>query len=179
MSDFRIASRYAHALFLKTQEGGHSDAVAADMKALASLSHENREFRAFLNSPVIAKETKEKALDQICKDFHQSAKDVFHLALSKNREMLLPEIAHAYLQEFNQSKGIVEATVTAAADLDSKALDTIRAFVQKQTGAKNVELSVKTDKSIIGGVIIRFKDRIYDTSIHNQINKLKKELNIA
>ncbi len=179
MSNFKIASRYAHALFLRTSETGQEEAVANDMKALSALSHENREFLAFLKSPVISKEAKSSALDRIFKDFHANSKEIFQLALNKNREMMLPEIAAAYLGEFNQLKGIVEATVTAATDLDSNALNTIQAFVMKQTGAKNVELILKKDPSIIGGVIIRFKDRIYDTSIHNQINKFKKELNIA
>jgi F-type H+-transporting ATPase subunit delta len=179
MSNFRIASRYAHALYLIAVESAQDEAVAADMKALVSLSHDNREFRAFLNSPVISKEVKSNALNAICKDFHTNSKEIFRLALNKNREMMLPDIAAAYLSEYNQQKGIVEATVTAATELDAKELDTIQAFVKKQTGARNVELSVKKDASIIGGVVIRFKDRIYDTSIHNQINKLKKELNIA
>jgi F-type H+-transporting ATPase subunit delta len=179
MSNYRIASRYAHALYLKAVEGGHDEAVAGDMKTLVSLSHSNREFRAFLNSPVIPKDAKSNALLAVCKDFHVNSKEIFQLALSKNREMMLPEIASAFLAEFNQQKGIVEATVTAATELDAEALNTVTAFVKKQTGAQNVELIVKKDPSIIGGVIIRFKDRIYDTSIHNQINKLKKELNIA
>lgn len=179
MSNYRIASRYAHALYLKAVEGGHDEAVAGDMKTLVSLSHANRDFRAFLNSPVIPKDVKSNALNAVCKDFHSNSKEIFELALVKNREMMLPEIAAAFLTEYNQQKGIVEATVTAAADLDADALNTVSAFVKKQTGAQNVELIVKKDPSIIGGVIIRFKDRIYDTSIHNQINKLKKELNIA
>lgn len=179
MSNYRIASRYAHALYLKAVEGGHDEAVAGDMKTLVSLSHANREFRAFLNSPVIPKDVKANALEALCKDFHNNSKEVFKLSLAKNREMMLPEIAAAFLAEFNLKKGIVEATVTAASDLDSDALNTVTAFIKAQTGAQHVELIVKKDQSIIGGVIIRFKDRIYDTSIHNQINKLKKELNIA
>ena len=174
MSNFRIASRYAHALYLKAVESGQDEAVASDMNALVSLSHENREFRAFLNSPVISKDVKSNALNAICKDFHKNSKEIFQLVLNKNREMMLPDIAAAYLSEFNQLKGIVEATITAATDLDSKELDTIQAFVKEQTGAKNVELSLKKDVPIIGGVVIRFKDRIYDTSIHHQIHQHKK-----
>jgi F0F1-type ATP synthase delta subunit len=51
--------------------------------------------------------------------------------------------------------------------------------VQKQTGAKEVVLQTEENTEIVGGLVIRFEDKIFDTSIQTQIQKLKKELNIA
>lgn len=179
MSEFRIAKRYADALFLKAQENGAAAAIADDMRNALILCKENREFAAFLGSPVIPAHAKSGAFAKIFTGFNELSKGLLQMLLGRKREELLPQVAEAFLQVWDKSCGRVNARVTSAAPLGDAAREQVSRFVQKQTGAKEVVLQTEENTEIVGGLVIRFEDKIFDTSIQSQIQKLKKELNIA
>ena len=60
MSELKIASRYAKALFLKAQEDGVLDAIVNDMHELMELASNSREFTIFLESPLYKIATKKR-----------------------------------------------------------------------------------------------------------------------
>jgi len=179
MSEFRIAKRYADALFLKAQENGNAAAIAGDMRNALSLCKEHREFYAFLGSPVIPVHAKSGAFANLFADFNELSKGLLHMLLARKREELLPQVAEAFLQVWDKACGRVNARVISATQLSDNAREQVSRFVQKQTGAKEVALLTEENPEIIGGLVIRFEDKIFDTSIQSQIQKLKKELNIA
>lgn len=179
MSEFRIAKRYADALYLKAQENGAAAAIAEDMRNALILCKENREFSAFLGSPVIPAHAKAGAFERIFAGFHTLSQGLLQLLLGRKREDLLPQVAEAFLQAWDKASGRVNARVISAAPLGDTAREQVSRFVQKQTGAQEVVLQTEENVEIIGGLVIRFEDKIFDTSIQSQIQKLKKELNIA
>jgi F-type H+-transporting ATPase subunit delta len=179
MSERRIAKRYADALFLKASQDNLRDEIAADMSSFQFLVKESRDLEVFIKSPVISTAHKAAAFNKIFSSFQTLSKGMFNLVLEKKREEVLPAIAQAYLEAFNRSMGRVHASVTAASELKDDALKQISAYIKQQTGAREVILDTEENPAIIGGLVIRFEDKIYDTSIQSQIKKLKKEFNIA
>lgn len=179
MSDFRIAKRYADALYLKAQENNVAAAIATDMVNALSLCKENREFAVFLASPVIPVHAKSGAFERIFAGSEELTQGLLRMLLTRKREEMLPLVAEAYLQAWDKASGRVNARVTSASPLGDKAREQVSRFVQKHTGAKEVVLQTEENSEIIGGLVIRFEDKIFDTSIQSQIQKLKKELNIA
>ena len=179
MSEFRIAKRYADALYLKAEENGAAAAIAEDMRNALILCKENREFSAFLGSPVIPAHAKAGAFERIFAGFHTLSQGLLQLLLGRKREDLLPQVAEAFLQAWDKASGRVNARVISAAPLGDTAREQVSRFVQKQTGAQEVVLQTEENAEIIGGLVIHFEDKIFDTSIQSQIQKLKKELNIA
>ena len=179
MSEFRIAKRYADALYLKAQENGNAAAIADDMRNALALCKENREFAAFLGSPVIPAHSKAGAFNRIFAGFNELSKGLLQMLLGRKREELLPQVAEAFLQVWDKACGRVNARVISATALGDQAREQVSRFVQQQTGAKEVVLQTEENTDVIGGLVIRFEDKIFDTSIQTQIQKLKKELNIA
>jgi len=43
-------------------------------------------------------------------------------------------------------------------------------------GGSNVELSVKIDPEIIGGLIVQVEDKVYDASVKTQLARIKEQL---
>ncbi|PIW58946.1 MAG: F0F1 ATP synthase subunit delta, partial [Candidatus Omnitrophica bacterium CG12_big_fil_rev_8_21_14_0_65_50_5] len=41
---------------------------------------------------------------------------------------------------------------------------------------KSVELNFKTDPSILGGIVFKIKDQVYDYSIKMQLERLREQL---
>lgn len=69
--------------------------------------------------------------------------------------------------------GVVNAEIISARDLSDGIMSNIRQFVASAEGAKQVEVSVSVDPSLLGGVIIRTPRAEMDTSIRKQLNELR------
>jgi F-type H+-transporting ATPase subunit delta len=179
MSDFKIASRYAKALFDLAAEKGNVEAVAENVRNLHAISEENADFRLLLNSPLFGKNQKNEALKKMFSSFDASMLLLFNLMVEKNRESLIPMVAVEFTNIYNRANGIIYAEVESATELDNDTMSNITAFVKAHTGAKQVNIKQKTDKNLIGGLTIFFEGKFYNSSVLGQINKMKKELNIA
>ena len=153
--------------------------MTADIANLNEIVAGSNDFRLFLSSPLISRSQKKAALNQIFGNFQQNTKDLFLLMTDKGRENLIGMVGLAFMQVYNQSKGITDAEVSSAIPLDQTTVKSIEEFVKKNTGANEVKLTQKVNESLIGGLMIVFDGRIYDSSVSGQISKMKKELNIA
>lgn len=175
----KIAYRYAKALYSKAEEAGKTAEVASDMEQLSQIAQSNSDFRMFLESPVIDKKSKKEALKKIFNGGNENSINLFLLMAEKNREMLLPDMAAEFTRIYNSNNGITQAEVITASALDESAIKQISEFVKSNSKAKTVNITVKEDKNLVGGLKILFEGKLYDNSISTQINNLKKELNIA
>lgn len=179
MSEIRIGLRYAKSLFDKANEAKNLDKVASDVNDFLGTLASSRDLEVMLNSPIIKREVKVSVLNGIFKTFQKDTLGFFELTVNKHREMFLKSAAQQFVVLYNQYKGVAVANVVSAVKLDDSTATQITDFVKKQTGKNSIELRQSIDSSVIGGLVISFEDKLYDTSINTQINKLKKELNIA
>jgi F-type H+-transporting ATPase subunit delta len=179
MSDIKIAGRYARSLFEKSKDSKSTDKVAMDIANLNEIVAESKDFRLFLSSPLISRIEKKKALNKLFESYQQNTRDLFSLMTEKGRENLIGLVGAEFTRIYNHSKGITDAEVSSAISLDQATVKSIEEFVKKNTGASEVKLTQKVDGSLVGGLTIMFDGRIYDSSVSGQINKMKKELNIA
>lgn len=179
MGQARIASRYANSLYNQASEKKSLEKVVADIRHLNELTAQSREFTLFLESPLIRKEVKTQILHKIFGSFHEETRGLFDLMNSKSRENLIAYMGHEFMRIYNEKNGITEVEVTSASALDKDNLRKIEQFVKSQTGANSIEIKTKINPRLIGGLVIMFGGKIYDSSISSQIKKMKKEFKIA
>jgi len=86
------------------------------------------------------------------------------------------QIMKEFVRLFNKEEGIVSAQVKSLNKLDKKSRTQIEKFVQELTGSKSVELSEEEDKEVLGGVVIKYGDKILDGSLRTRLSRLKSEL---
>ncbi|MBM3919777.1 MAG: ATP synthase F1 subunit delta [Sphingomonadales bacterium] len=175
----KIASRYAKCLFDIAVEKKQLDAVAGDVGNLLNAIASSSELASFLESPLLHKSKKKEVLRQICKGFNEISLSVFDMMADKSRENLLGEMAESFISIYNKANGITLAEVTSAIALDKDTLAGIEQFVKNHAGSKQVVITQKVNSALIGGLTILFDGRMYDSSVIGQINKMKKELNLA
>jgi len=175
----KIASRYAKCLFDIAAEKKQLDAVAGDAGNLLDAIAASPELTSFLESPLLHKSKKKEVLRQIFKGFDEVTLSVFDMMADKSRENLLGEMAQSFINIYNKANGITLAEVTSAIALDKDTLSGIEQFVKKNAGNKQVVITQKVNSALIGGLTILFDGRMYDSSVIGQINKMKKELNLA
>ena len=78
-------------------------------------------------------------------------------------------------------ENVLMGEILQVAGLDIKAIvinieeEGIKAIILKDTGKNDVTMQVKVDPSILGGFILQFGDKLYDTSINHKLDNLRKE----
>nr|WP_294862586.1 ATP synthase F1 subunit delta [uncultured Fluviicola sp.] len=171
----KSASRYAQALLDLAIEQNKLDAVAADMKYMATVCAENPELELMLQSPVVKADKKLSVLNAIFDQFDQLTNLFVDLIVKNGREAYLSQIAGSFDVLLKAHQGIVPVTLISAKKLDDKVKKEIVSKVQASiTGT--VELTEKIDADLIGGFIVRMGDTQIDASVASQINKLKQRL---
>jgi len=175
MKGTKAASRYAKALLELAIENNVVDQVAADMKYLAEVSEETREFKVFLNSPVVKSDKKIDVLNEIFGQFEALTRGFVNLVTKNRRESLLPEIARSFDVQVKEHKGIVPVTLISAVKLDE---ETKGQILSKLNGMVKGELEVteRIDANLIGGFVVRMGDTQIDASVSRQFNDLKQRL---
>ncbi|WP_038248668.1 ATP synthase F1 subunit delta [Ghiorsea bivora] len=168
-----IASRYATALFELHQEGID---VAEDLSKVAQVT-ENEDAQALLINSQIPAEDRAKAVLKAA-----SVKDEYVLRLlvmlcSRNKATLLVLINEMLDKLIREEKSEVMVDVTVAKDLKADLANKLKESISAGLG-KAVELNVKTDASILGGLILNIGDRQIDHSVRGRINGLKRALSV-
>ena len=137
MSTFRIASRYAQSILELAEERKCLDEVQSDMQLALKLCKTHREFLLLLKNPIISHYKKLTILKEI---FKGKVSDLtlsgFELITRKRREMYLPEIAQAFINNYHALKGIVEASVTTVKPLNEDTRQSMKEIVKNITHSK-------------------------------------------
>ena len=174
MSELSVARRYAKSLLDLAVEQGKLDRIMDDIISIHG-SFESRDLVLLLKSPIIKSEKKMKALSTI---FQGKVDDLtlrfIEILTKKGREGILPEIAEAVREQYNELKNITSATLTTAVKVDSEVVKNIESKIKGKEGS--VEISTEVDPSILGGYILQIGDKVYDASVEKKINDLRKEL---
>ncbi|MFA6393982.1 MAG: ATP synthase F1 subunit delta [Patescibacteria group bacterium] len=77
---------------------------------------------------------------------------------------------------FREEEGILEAEIVVASPLKKEMVKIVKDYVTEASGAKKVEVAERVDKNILGGIIIKYEDKIIDGSLKSRLSRLKMEL---
>jgi F-type H+-transporting ATPase subunit delta len=176
MSEFRVASRYAKSLMDLAMENNMLDAVYNDIRSFLDITQKSREMENVFNSPIIKFDTKLNIIRQVFGGrVNPLTLSFFEIVVKKHRESVLIPIAEEFVNQYNAHKGISKATVTTAIPMDEALRNEVQAFVEQQTKQK-IQLQAFVDPKILGGLVIRFNDNLFDASIATRLAEMKKEL---
>lgn len=86
------------------------------------------------------------------------------------------KIAAEFIKIWNKKNNFIEAEAVTASGLDKAGVKLLKNYVTKLTGAREVLLSEKIDKNILGGVVIRYGDKIVDGSLKTRLEELREKM---
>ena len=179
MSITRVATRYAKSLFGLAKEQGVLEEVNGDMKFFWETCEMNRELILMLKSPIIPGDKKSTILKNIFEEVvNPLTSAIFDIIIKKKREVILQEIANEFFNLYNEEKGIIKASVISAKKLSEQERGNILDAIIAATDSQ-VELIEEVEEDLLGGFVIKMGDKQYDSSIRNQLNKMKKEFTTA
>ncbi len=176
MPNPRLAGRYAKSLIDLATEKGQLETVYADMLYLKAVCKSSREFLALLRSPVIKPGQKNGIITAITNGKVGELTAAFnHLLVKKGREYDLPEIATAFVEQYNALKGIHNVILTTAVPVTDELKQSIREKMKAEKGLGDVQLETKTDERLIGGFVLEFNNNLVDASILRDLKDIKKQ----
>jgi len=176
MSEITIARRYAQALNEQAAQSGTLDQVDADIELIRTSLADSRELRAFFDSPIISREKKADVVKALFGERIQTVTMNFMaLLVEKRREGVFPAVVSSYRELRDDQLGTTAVSVRTAYELSEEDQVALVNELKSLTG-KQVRLETKVDASIMGGIVIRIGDTVYDGSITNQLATLRERL---
>jgi len=175
-----MAGRYATALFELALEEGPIDAVRSDLDRFDALIAGSSDLLRLVRSPVFGADEQLKALSAVLdKAGIGGLAANFLKAVTANRRLFaVREMIKGYRAHVARHKGEVTATVTVAEQPSQAHLDALREVLKSITG-KAVELDVKIDPAIIGGLVVKLGSRMVDSSLRTKLNAIKQAMKEA
>jgi F-type H+-transporting ATPase subunit delta len=172
----RLAGRYAKSLIDLALEKSQLEEVHSDMLYMNLLMKNSPELVTILKSPVIPGDKKQKVLNALTTGKIGQVTASFNaLLIKKNREYFLPEIIHAFIEQYKVSKGIHTVTLTTAIPVSDDVKNSIVRMVREGNHMEEVELETLVDEHIIGGFILEADGRRVDASVAYELANIKKQ----
>ncbi len=171
-----VPRRYAEAAFTLAREKGKLDRWRTDLSVAAAVLS-NPRLLSLLDDPDTPVAEKRKMVDTALTV--QADPDVLHLIYlltERGRIGSLPRVAEEFIEMANREQGIVVASVTTAIPLDEKGQKDVEERIKRLAGAKRVEVRNQVDPSIIGGIVARIGDELYDGSVRTQLAQIAERI---
>ena len=173
MNNPRLASRYAKSIIDLAVEKNQLDAVYDDMNFILRICKSNPDFVSILRSPIIKPSSKGKIIESVTRERVSELTTAFiKLLVAKTRELNLPEIAEAFVDQYNAIRNIHKFKLTTAVEISESFKTSLLSGLLKNTPLSNVDLETVVDKSLIGGFILESEGRLIDASILKDLKEI-------
>jgi F-type H+-transporting ATPase subunit delta len=171
-----VARSYAEALFDIARRTGEESAFAAAFESLERALTADPRVRNFLATPKIEVAAKKAALRAAL----QGKVPVHFLnfvmvVLDKRRQRILHEMGIEYHALMDEHLGRLNVRITLAHEPDERAEEEITTELSRILGRKIVS-HIDVDPGILGGIVVRYGDRILDASLRRRLLNLRERL---
>ncbi len=176
MRESTIAGSYAEALFELGERHQAHDAYAAALHELVSLIERVPAVRLFLDSPKIEAAERKAVLERaLAGRVPPLFLNFLRVVLDKRRQRLLPAIGREYDALLDERAGRLHVQVTLAREPDERTEEDLRAELSRVLG-RNVVPHVQVDPRILGGLVVRFGDKVMDGSLRRRLVGMRRRL---
>jgi len=171
-----IARNYAQALFAAAEAQSAVEHFGDLMDAVAGAVQADPRIAIVLDSPRVAKTVKADLLERaLGKTAPKEFVRFLQAVVRRGRQGLLSEISQAYQELVDRKLNRVHAGVVLARETNSGLQQQVTERLAKVL-SKEVRAHFRTEPAILGGVVVRVGDRIYDGSVRRRLAVLKRRM---
>ena len=170
-----IARPYARAAFDEARTDKRLGPWFDALNAGATVVQDER-VQNLLGDPLVTPAQLARFVNEIASNGLGPHGENFVQTLAENRRLgYLPEIAAIFGELKDAEEGIVDVTVTSAAPLDQQQQLTLSEALARKL-KRQVRLHCETDKTLIGGAVLRAGDLVIDGSLRTRLDRITTEL---
>jgi F-type H+-transporting ATPase subunit delta len=168
-----VSERYAAALFQLSLEKSVVEEIYKDSLLIMQTCEESRDLRLLLKSPIINSGKKRTIIRDIFeKKVNRLSLEYMLVMVRKNREGFLPLVASHFVELYQQYKNILTVRFKSPVIPEAEVKLQVSELMKEYTHA-DIDLKAEIDESLIGGFILRWKDKQYDASIRREIENMR------
>ena len=166
---------YASALIDVARAEGDAEAFVDTFYSAAKMITANTELRDTLTDPVIPLPRKQGILtDLLGPRVGRSVLAAISFIVAAGMAKNLDEVASRLVELVAEEEGAVVAEVKSAVPLDPDQVARLEEALSRATG-KRVQAKVSTDPSIMGGLIAKIGDTIFDGSVKGRLDDVREQ----
>jgi F-type H+-transporting ATPase subunit delta len=170
-----LARPYANAVFDLAKGDKTLDQWSRMLSFLVAASGEPK-VRQMLESPDLAAEVKARRLSELCGDeLNDRARNLVGVLAQNKRLAALDEIRVQFEERKADEERVLEVEVITAYELAPEQSDKLRQALMRKFD-REVNLTGRVDRQVIGGAVIRAGDTVIDASLRGRLDKLAETL---
>jgi F-type H+-transporting ATPase subunit delta len=170
----RVGKIYAQALFELADSAGAVDTVKENLDFLAVITAQQRDFAAMLSFPWFPDEDKQLLTNKIFSGrLADLTLDFLMVVIKHDRSGFLPHIAERYNELWEAHYGYCPVSVTLSKQMNDDEIKKLYADIATVI-KKRVKLEINIDPSIIGGITIRYGDKVIDNTVRTRLRQVVK-----
>jgi F-type H+-transporting ATPase subunit delta len=156
------------------------DAVKADLERFDALVAESPDLSRLVRSPAFSADEQLQALSAVLDraGIGGLAAKFLKLVTTNRRLFAVRDMVKAFRGLVADHKGEATAEVTVAEGLKDEHLDALRSALKAVSG-KNVDLAIRIDPAIIGGLVVKLGSRMVDSSLRTKLNAIRHAMKEA
>jgi F-type H+-transporting ATPase subunit delta len=173
-----FALQYAHALAdVVLADKLDTKAIDQQLQDFQSTWTDSRQLREVFQNPSIQLETKLKVLDAMVPriGMMKQVRNFVALLLQNDRIHAVEPIVDNYREEINRRLRISEAEITSVRELNAEERSKIEAKAAALAGLE-IRAIYRQDTSLLGGVVLRIGDTVYDGSVRGRLEELREKM---
>ena len=176
MRDETVARNYAETLFELASRNESIQEYGEALGMVAGLLEDDSRFRTFVETPRIDDEAKKDVIRKVFRDKAPKQVIIFVLiTIDKRRQTLLREISEEYSLLLDDHLGREHVEVIVARPLDDTTASVVSERLSKMLGRQAIP-HIRVKPEILGGLVVRTGDMIYDGSVRRRLEGLRRRL---
>ncbi len=171
-----LARPYARAAFEYADAKGELQGWSETLALLAAVAQQDAVVRLLASPSYTAKQQAEKLISVCGDDLNTQVQNYIGVLAENRRLLLLPEIQQQFeVLKANREKSI-DVSVESAIELTGEEQEKLTKALSARL-AREVNMQVSVNKSLLGGAVVRAGDTVIDGSIRGRLAKLAEALN--
>ncbi|KAH6824529.1 delta subunit of Mt ATP synthase [Perilla frutescens var. hirtella] len=176
---FGVSGNYASALYIAAVKVNVLDTVESELLSLVEASKKSPTFTQFMKDASITKDTRAKAITDICNQakFSDITKNFMAVVAEAGRLGHLERMVQRFSELTMAHRGEVKVTVTTVIPLPAEEEKELIETLQDILGqGKKAKVDQKIDPSILGGLVVEFGQKVFDMSIRTRARQMERFL---
>jgi F-type H+-transporting ATPase subunit delta len=165
--------RYAEAAFQLADRDGSIETWRRELEQAAAAT--DGQLMAVLANPALPLDQRLQAADRVLAGLSQSVRNTVLLLVRRGRIEQLPRVVAEFVRLDERRRGITHATATSAAPLTDPEVQALTARLEQMIGGQ-IALTTDIDENLLGGLVVRFGDRLIDGSVRGRLERLRNQL---
>jgi len=176
MSKSIVANRYAEALYELAVEKGQTSIVQEELLEIKKAFLANLDLGELLENPRFPLAKKKELLSTLFKDANTLIQDTLFVLLEKKRLNEIINFVDEFVGFVNDAAGIADAKVYSTLPLTESESAAISTNFAKKVGKQSLRINNIIDPTLIGGIRVQIGNRIFDSSLANKLERLKRDM---